>query len=182
MNGARRRLQVRLGEFALFRRRFESQEAQAAAQIAAQQYQQTVNKMVETGYERFGNEAFDDMSQRVIDSVGADAVGGLNSVLTGLDNPASVIEHFADNPDEARRLAGMSPTRAAAQLAKIESRLNPNLATGNMSTTRPGWHNRPSGGRSPDAVLSDNATSDREWEKAFRKKYPEGMRRRGAFA
>jgi hypothetical protein len=158
----------------------DEQVRQAQAQLAQQEHAATVEKLVEMG--RADTPEFDDLCARVADNIGTENMGGLASVLVNMDAPTAILRHLDEHPAELQALKSMNPVRAAQALGRIEQRLAPHLATGNLSERNPAWRTQPKS-RSVDAILSDDSASDKAWEAAFRRKHggtafvPERFRR-----
>jgi hypothetical protein len=145
-------------------------------QAAAKEHQAMTGKLVEAGYERYGQAHFDSLASDLADHVGAQNVPALTQLMSGLDAPECVAEYLATHADEAKAIAKMPAPRALVALGRIESRVAPNVAAnGALPNARPGWLNAPSGRRSNDDILADDGVDDRRWEKAFKAKYKDGF-------
>jgi hypothetical protein len=131
-------------------------------------YQQSVNTIIQQGREDFGDETFDSLSADVAAAIGPDAVLPLMVQIIQTDAPQRVIEHLAANPERAKKLAGMSPARQAAELGRIEAQLMPNGSGGGAD---PAWVTRARGGEKRG--LGDDL-SDAQWERNFKKQNPGG--------
>jgi hypothetical protein len=136
---------------------------------ALKSYQSAVATIVNQGREDFGDQNFDEMSRDVADAVGEANIIPFMVSIAETDAPQRVIEHLAANPDQAKKIAAMSPARRAAQLGRIEAQLMPN---GSGAGAEPAWRSRARGGEKRG--LGDDL-DDKTWEKNFRAKYPSGF-------
>jgi hypothetical protein len=66
----------------------------AAAQTTLAGYQRSVNAMIKSGVEKYG-EGFHGMCNDLVDHAGKDSVDGLNQVLMDLDDPASAVAYLS---------------------------------------------------------------------------------------
>lgn len=141
------------------------QRAVEAVASADREHAAAVSIIIEQGREDFGPETFDSLAQDVADSVGADRIGSLMRLIAQTDAPVRVIAHLAENPDRAKKLATMTPGRAAAELGRIEGQLMPD---GSGGGAEPAWVSRAKGGNKRG--LGDDV-DDKTWERNFKKQY-----------
>jgi hypothetical protein len=140
--------------------------AQAQAAMAQEQLNRNVNTVIQQGYEDYGQGTFDTLSQDLSDAIGKENVGPVMASIIQCDAPTRVIQHLAEFPDEAKRIASMPPARRQAALARIENQVMPN-GPGNVGAD-PAWVGRAKGGESRS--LGDDV-SDAVWERNFKRKY-----------
>ena len=143
-----------------------------AQEIARNQsWKETTDRIWNEGLQKFGDWA-PQLNQM------AQILGGIPTTLTEAaietGAPQDVLYHLAKNPDEAARIAMLSPTRQAVAVAKIASGLT---APKRVSSAPPPITPKVSGMGSVPASLDDPDLSMEEWvrlrneqEKARRKR------------
>ncbi len=139
-------------------------------QLALENYQRSVETIINQGREDYGEATFDDLSRDVADAVGETNIVPFMAQLAECDAPARIVEHLASNPALAKKIGSMSPARRAAELGRIEARLMPD---GSGAGDEPAWKSRSRNGDRPR--LEDDSLSDAAWEKAYKAKYPSGF-------
>lgn len=139
---------------------------------ALKSYQSAVDQIVGLGREDYGDQSFDEMSGEIASAIGAAHIVPFMVSVAETDAPQRIIEHLANNPDRAKKIAAMSPARRAAELGRIEAQLMPN---GSGAGAEPAWKSR---ARSTDKRGLGDDLDDKTWEKNFKAKYPNGMSRR----
>jgi hypothetical protein len=145
-------------------------KVQAQAAMAYEQHVRNVDAVVAQGREDFQN--FDENMDGLRDAVGADKLPEITALSLNFENPSRLLNHLAENPSDAKRVAGMSPGRRAAELARIEARLMPDAV--DASSAEAAWIKRAKGGEKA-RDLNDPSISDQDFERLFRKKYPQGF-------
>lgn len=147
------------------KREAEKKEAEEAAKV-----QQRWNALEEKALERY--EDYDE----VVDFVSMERRGLINQTIAtfALDSDfgPDLLYYLNTNPDEARKIVGLRPTRAAAELGRIEGRLEaqhqPRAESKPKTTTAPAPVT-PVGAKGVPAV-SDDKLSDADWFAAQRRR------------
>ena len=129
----------------------------------------SIAMIAERGREEYGIENFDSMCQDLTSVIGADNLEKFKKVVVQCDAPARVYEHLAAFPDRAKEIARMPQARMHAALGRIEAQLMPNA--GNFGA-EPAWLARE---RSAEKRGLGDDLSDSQWERNFKKKYPDGF-------
>lgn len=95
------------------------QREQQAQQVRQQQAARSIESKTESFYAEaekipgFDREAFDDLPLTT----------AIAAAIIDSDTPAKLMAHLAQNPDEAERIARLSPARQAAEIGKLETKL-----------------------------------------------------------
>jgi hypothetical protein len=131
------------------------------AKAAENQHKAAVDIIVGMGRDEYGPQTWDEMADDVVNAIGRDKVNGFMGLLQNCDAPTRVVAHLAENPDRAKKIAGMTAGRAAAELGRIEAELMPVGAGGGAD---PLWVAEVKGGRKRG--LGDEL-SDSQWEKNY---------------
>ena len=145
----------------------EARQQMAMAQ-AQHIYKTSVDAIVALGREDMGTDTFDHLAQELVGAIGVEKREDVMVSVMQCDAPTRVIQHLAENPDRAKKISDMSPARRAAELGRIEAQLMP---SGGDFGAEPAWMARARGGSKTG--LGDDL-SDAQWEKNFRRKYPDG--------
>lgn len=90
--------------------------AEAQRIVAAQQFNAACDRVYDDGKSQFDD--FDD-AVKMVGATGVLTQPFLEAV-TSLDNSAKVLYHLGKDPDEAARIAALSPTKQAVELAKLD--------------------------------------------------------------
>lgn len=97
-------------------------EQKANQKLAQQAFDRACNTTYEAGTKKHG-QAFGESVKQLGAAVGPQAFRGVLEIATDLDAGADVIYHLGNNPDEAARIASLSPTKQATELARLEAKL-----------------------------------------------------------
>lgn len=130
---------------------------QAQELAKQQQWKDTTDKIWNEGLGKYGDWApqLNNMAQ---------ILGGIPTTLTEAaietGNPQDVLYHLAKNPDEAARIAMLSPTRQAVAVAKLAQGLN---APKRVSSAPPPITPKVQGIGAAPATLDDPDISMEEW-------------------
>lgn len=139
---------------------------EAVAQIQA--FAKEIDTIVKIGREDYGDEAFDNYSHEVAEAAGKENVLQMMESIAQFDATSRLIEHLANNPAEAKKIATMSAARRMTHLARIEAQL---LPSGANTGAEPAWKVRARGGEKRG--LGDDVP-DKQWSKNFDRKYGAG--------
>lgn len=97
----------------------DNRREQQAQQERQQQQAQTLNAKTENFYTEaqkipgFDRDAFEELP----------LTRAIAAAIIEADAPAQLMAHLAAHPEEAERIAGLSPTRQVAEMAKLEGKL-----------------------------------------------------------
>lgn len=143
-----------------------------AQQLAKQQaWKDTTDKIWSEGLQKYG-----DWAPQL--NMMAQVLGGIPPTLTEAaietGNPHEVLYHLAKNPDEAARIAMLSPTKQAVAVAKVAQGLG---APKRVSSAPPPISPKVSGSGTAPASLDDPNISMEEWARLRNEQ--ERIRRKG---
>jgi hypothetical protein len=148
-------------------------------QMVLQQHAKNVNDLVEYGRQSHGSAAFDDASQRLVETLGNDKAQMFIADAMQFNAPDRVIMHLAANEIRLKKLATLPPAQRAVEIARIESEYASHGHTTTSAT--PAWRDtHAKGGRVSDEdwkhSYGDNLT-DKQWHAEFDRR-AEGKGRR----
>src|SRR6202035_4133658 len=151
-----------------------SDEQQAAQQMALAQLNADIKAMEEAGYERYGQNSFDESARTLHEKLGNRAMEFL-AVAAPFDKAPDIIAHLGNNPDRLEQISKLSTPRMIAEVARVEAQLSSN-GRANPTGSIPAYkHESSRGGRVPDDVWArgaDNLT-DAQFNKEFDRRMKE---------
>jgi hypothetical protein len=136
------------------------------------QHVEEVGQIVQLGRQTFGTKTFDEASQVIADTLGRDKAQEMMVLARGLDNPHQVLMELGQHPERLKTLSRLNPMQQAAELARLEARLDPNGVRPpgvDRAWKSPGLHS----GRLNDEEWRSGAAdslSDEEWSRQFNRR------------